>query len=116
LFVNIILQPSVFNGPEVSMTKDALHYGGWEHRDVHNMYGFYMVSANYFVKQKFWIKTVPFCPLNLFNFSTWQRQKVLLDEIQNTTTDHLFFPAPSLLALNDMVPCGPVTMLVNGDT
>ncbi|KAJ8944816.1 hypothetical protein NQ318_013152 [Aromia moschata] len=29
-------EPSVFNGPEVTMPKDCLHYGGWEHRDVHN--------------------------------------------------------------------------------
>lgn len=38
-------EPSVFNGPEVTMLKDAQHYGGWEHRDVHNIYGFYVVSG-----------------------------------------------------------------------
>jgi len=32
-------EPSVFNGPEITMHKDCLHYGGWEHRDVHNIYG-----------------------------------------------------------------------------
>lgn len=36
-------EPSVFNGPEVTMLKDAQHYGGWEHRDVHNIYGLYVV-------------------------------------------------------------------------
>jgi len=43
LFVwNDMNEPSVFNGPEVTMPKDNLHVGGkWEHRDVHNMYGFY---------------------------------------------------------------------------
>lgn len=40
---NDMNEPSVFNGPEVTMHKDALH-GGWEHRDVHNLYGFYVVS------------------------------------------------------------------------
>jgi len=33
-------EPSVFNGPEVTMHKDARHYGGLEHRDMHNIYGF----------------------------------------------------------------------------
>lgn len=40
---NDMNEPSVFNGPEVTMLKDAQHYGGWEHRDVHNIYGFYVV-------------------------------------------------------------------------
>ena len=40
---NDMNEPSVFNGPEVTMLKDAQHYGGWEHRDVHNIYGLYVV-------------------------------------------------------------------------
>ncbi|KAK4873325.1 hypothetical protein RN001_015354 [Aquatica leii] len=32
---------SVFNGPEVRMPKDCLHYGDWEHRHVYNVYGLY---------------------------------------------------------------------------
>ncbi|KAJ7821562.1 glycoside hydrolase superfamily [Mycena olivaceomarginata] len=32
-------EPSVFNGPEISMPRDNIHYGGWEHRDVHNING-----------------------------------------------------------------------------
>uniref|UniRef100_A0ABM5F4K0 Neutral alpha-glucosidase AB isoform X1 n=1 Tax=Pogona vitticeps TaxID=103695 RepID=A0ABM5F4K0_9SAUR len=42
---NDMNEPSVFNGPEVTMHKDALHYGGWEHRDVHNLYAFYVQMA-----------------------------------------------------------------------
>jgi len=38
-------EPSVFNGPEISMHKHNIHYGGWEHRDVHNVYGFYQFLA-----------------------------------------------------------------------
>ncbi|XP_077062822.1 neutral alpha-glucosidase AB isoform X1 [Siphateles boraxobius] len=41
---NDMNEPSVFNGPEVTMHKDALH-GVWEHRDVHNLYGFYVQKA-----------------------------------------------------------------------
>jgi alpha 1,3-glucosidase len=34
-------EPSVFNGPEVTMGKDVLHSGDTEHRDVHNAFGYY---------------------------------------------------------------------------
>uniref|UniRef100_A0A8D2LTN4 Glucosidase II alpha subunit n=1 Tax=Varanus komodoensis TaxID=61221 RepID=A0A8D2LTN4_VARKO len=42
---NDMNEPSVFNGPEVTMHKDAVHQGGWEHRDVHNLYAFYVQMA-----------------------------------------------------------------------
>jgi len=38
---NDMNEPSVFDGPEVTMQKDLLHSGNVEHRDVHNLYGFY---------------------------------------------------------------------------
>lgn len=38
-------EPSVFDGPEQTVPKDAVHYGGWEHRELHNLYGFYQVSG-----------------------------------------------------------------------
>lgn len=38
-------QPSVFHGPEITMHKDALHHGDWEHRDIHNIYGLYQHMA-----------------------------------------------------------------------
>lgn len=41
---NDMNEPSVFNGPEVTMHKDALH-GAWEHREVHNLYGLYVQMA-----------------------------------------------------------------------
>ncbi|XP_058843245.1 neutral alpha-glucosidase C isoform X3 [Acipenser ruthenus] len=42
LFVwNDMNEPSVFDGPEQTMPKDAVHCGGWEHRELHNLYGFY---------------------------------------------------------------------------
>jgi alpha 1,3-glucosidase len=42
---NDMNEPSVFNGPEVTMHKDNKHYGGWEHRDVHNIYGMWQQAA-----------------------------------------------------------------------
>ena len=38
-------EPSVFNGPEVSMHKDARSLAGVEHREWHNLYGFYQTMA-----------------------------------------------------------------------
>ncbi|XP_058467240.1 neutral alpha-glucosidase AB-like [Malaya genurostris] len=44
---NDMNEPAVFDGPEVTMQKDNVHYGGWEHRDIHNSYGHYHVMATY---------------------------------------------------------------------
>lgn len=44
---NDMNEPSVFNGPEVTMHKDALHHDNWEHRDVHNLYGMMVHSATH---------------------------------------------------------------------
>jgi alpha 1,3-glucosidase len=40
-------EPSVFNGPEVTFSKDVVHLNGFEHRDVHNIYGISHVNATY---------------------------------------------------------------------
>jgi len=42
---NDMNEPSVFNGPEVSMHKDARSLEGVEHREWHNLYGFYQTMA-----------------------------------------------------------------------
>jgi len=43
---NDMNEPSVFNGPEVTMAKDKLH-GEVEHRDLHNMYGMLYTMATH---------------------------------------------------------------------
>ncbi|KAA8910207.1 hypothetical protein TRICI_004225 [Trichomonascus ciferrii] len=45
---NDMNEPSVFDGPETSMPKDNIHYGGWEHRDIHNIHG--LTFVNYTMK------------------------------------------------------------------
>uniref|UniRef100_A0A8B9W0R6 Glycoside hydrolase family 31 N-terminal domain-containing protein n=1 Tax=Anas zonorhyncha TaxID=75864 RepID=A0A8B9W0R6_9AVES len=46
LFVwNDMNEPSVFKGAELTMQKDAVHYKNWEHRELHNLYGFYQQMA-----------------------------------------------------------------------
>ncbi|CAB65603.1 glucosidase II alpha subunit Gls2 [Schizosaccharomyces pombe] len=44
---NDMNEPSVFRGPETSMHRDAIHYGGWEHRDIHNIYGHKCINGTY---------------------------------------------------------------------
>lgn len=44
---NDMNEPSVFNGPEITMPKDNVHHGGWEHRDLHNLNGLTFHSATY---------------------------------------------------------------------
>jgi len=38
-------EPSVFNGPEISVPRDVIHDGGWENRDVHNINGMLFVRS-----------------------------------------------------------------------
>ncbi|KAG0702926.1 glycoside hydrolase superfamily [Suillus ampliporus] len=42
---NDMNEPSVLDGPEVTMLKDNIHYGGWEHRDVHKIYGMLFICG-----------------------------------------------------------------------
>ena len=44
---NDMNEPSVFNGPEVTMPRDNIHYGNWEHRDLHNINGLTFHNATY---------------------------------------------------------------------
>ncbi|KAI6785034.1 Glucosidase 2 subunit alpha-like protein [Emericellopsis cladophorae] len=44
---NDMNEPSVFNGPEASMPRDNMHFGGWEHRDIHNLNGLTFHNATF---------------------------------------------------------------------
>lgn len=44
---NDMNEPSVFNGPEITMPKDNIHYGGFEHRHIHNLYGHMQLTATF---------------------------------------------------------------------
>lgn len=45
---NDMNEPSVFNGPEVTMQKDNIHPGlGVEHREIHNVYGMLFHQGTY---------------------------------------------------------------------
>lgn len=59
LSLSLSAQPSIFNGPEITMQKDAIHYGGWEHRDVHNIGGMIYVSPGPNLSRS--VLTLPSC-------------------------------------------------------
>ncbi|KAI3631083.1 hypothetical protein MIR68_010573 [Amoeboaphelidium protococcarum] len=44
---NDMNEPSVFNGPEITMPKDNLHFKDVEHREIHNIYGLYLHRSTY---------------------------------------------------------------------
>jgi alpha 1,3-glucosidase len=44
---NDMNEPSVFNGPEITAPRDLKHHDGWEHRDLHNIYGMLMLKATH---------------------------------------------------------------------
>ena len=44
---NDMNEPSVFHGPDETMPRDMVHYGGWEHRDVHNVNGLTFINASF---------------------------------------------------------------------
>ncbi|KAI9204856.1 glycosyl hydrolases family 31-domain-containing protein [Polychytrium aggregatum] len=44
---NDMNEPSVFNGPEITMPKDLVHHDNVEHRDVHNIYGMLQHRSTY---------------------------------------------------------------------
>lgn len=44
---NDMNEPSVFNGIETTSPRDNIHYGNWEHRSVHNVFGLSFHEATY---------------------------------------------------------------------
>ncbi|KAM5225478.1 neutral alpha-glucosidase AB isoform 2-T2 [Hipposideros larvatus] len=96
---NDMNEPSVFNGPEVTMLKDAQHYGGWEHRDVHNIYGFYvhMATADGLVLRSGGVER-PFVLSRAF-FAGSQRFGAVWTGDNTAEWDHLKISIPMCLSL-----------------
>uniref|UniRef100_A0A8C5R3E1 Neutral alpha-glucosidase AB n=1 Tax=Leptobrachium leishanense TaxID=445787 RepID=A0A8C5R3E1_9ANUR len=100
LFVwNDMNEPSVFNGPEVTMHKDAVHWGGWEHRDVHNLYGLYVQKATAEgLIQRSGGKERPFVLTRAF-FAGSQRYGAVWTGDNAAEWDHLKISVPMCLSL-----------------
>nr|CDJ92585.1 unnamed protein product [Haemonchus contortus] len=97
---NDMNEPSVFSGPEVTMNKDALHFGGIEHREVHNMYGFLQHSSTFEGQlQRTGGKDRPFI-LTRSGFVGSQRTAAIWTGDNTADWTHLAIAAPMLLSLS----------------
>uniref|UniRef100_H2LBW7 Neutral alpha-glucosidase AB n=1 Tax=Oryzias latipes TaxID=8090 RepID=H2LBW7_ORYLA len=95
---NDMNEPSVFNGPEVTMHKDAVH-GDWENRDVHNIYGLYvqMATAEGLVQRSGGVER-PFVLTRAF-FAGSQRYGAVWTGDNAAEWDHLKISIPMCLSL-----------------
>ena len=98
---NDMNEPSVFNGPETTMPKDNLHYGNWEHRDVHNINGMAFVNATYhaLLDRKPGQLTRPFILTRSF-YAGSQRLGAMWTGDNLANWDHLGAAFPMILSLN----------------
>nr|XP_027096889.1 probable glucan 1,3-alpha-glucosidase [Coffea arabica] len=96
---NDMNEPSVFNGPELTMPRDALHFGGIEHRELHNAYGYYfhMATSNGLVKRGNG-KDRPFVLSRAF-FPGTQRYGAVWTGDNTAEWEHLRVSVPMLLTL-----------------
>jgi len=91
-------EPSVFNGPEITMPKDNIHADGWEHRDLHNMYGWWMANATATAVSTRTTKPLrPFVLTRSF-FAGSQRFGAMWTGDNQANWDHLEIALPMLLS------------------
>lgn len=108
LIWNDMNEPSVFSGPEVTMAKDAMHFGGWEHREVHNAYAlFNVMGTNKGLLDRGNGKQRPFILTRGF-FVGSQRYAAVWTGDNMASWDHLKATIPMLLSLSvaGMTFCG----------
>lgn len=103
---NDMNEPSVFNGPEVTMPKDNLHFPNGtsglpvEHRDVHNLYGlFYHAATAEGLKLRSGGKERPFVLSRAF-YSGSQKYGAIWTGDNAADWNHLKVSVPMLLSLN----------------
>eukprot|EP00803_Ostreobium_quekettii_P009358 evm.model.scf_57.15 EVM.evm.TU.scf_57.15 scf_57:108638-109006(+) len=97
-------EPSVFNGPEITMHKDCLHLGNVKHWDVHNLYAYHnqMATANGLIARGFKTKRPkgdrPFVLSRVF-FAGNQRLGPMWTGDNTADWAHLRMSVPILLSL-----------------
>ncbi|KAG8844242.1 hypothetical protein FRB91_002752 [Serendipita sp. 411] len=95
---NDMNEPSVFNGPEITMPKTNLHHGGWEHRDIHNINGmlFHAATAEA-VKYRVDTPQRPFVLSRAF-FAGSQRISAIWTGDNMGTWEHMAIGVPMVLS------------------
>ncbi|KER23298.1 hypothetical protein T265_08783 [Opisthorchis viverrini] len=93
-------EPSIFNGPEITMHKDTIHEGNREHRDVHNIYGLQVHRATWeglLLRSK--NQERPFVLTRAF-FAGSQRTAAVWTGDNTASWGHLQISTPMLLSLS----------------
>lgn len=96
---NDMNEPSVFNGPEVTAPRDLIHHRGFEHRDIHNIYGYLMTKATFEGLAKSRPLDRPFILTRSF-FAGSQRYCAAWTGDNQASWDHLKITVPMLLSLS----------------
>ncbi|EER30792.1 conserved hypothetical protein [Candida tropicalis MYA-3404] len=96
---NDMNEPSVFNGPETSSPKDTIHFGGWEHRSVHNIYGLNFHERSYNALIERTPEERPFV-LTRSLFAGSQRTAASWSGDIQATWEHLKATVPMMLSMN----------------
>jgi mannosyl-oligosaccharide alpha-1,3-glucosidase len=98
---NDMNEPSVFNGPEVSMQKTLLNLAGEEHRDWHNLYGmlFHRATMEGLVQRNSPPTKRPFVLSRAF-FAGSQKYGAIWTGDNAAEWGHLAIATPMLLSLN----------------
>ncbi|KAJ2376658.1 hypothetical protein IW150_001848 [Coemansia sp. RSA 2607] len=105
---NDINKPAVFEGPEHTMPRSLKHYGGWEHCDVHNLYGLLQQKSTY--EGLLLRESVPKRPFVLSRsfFAGSHRYGAIWTGDNGADWEHLRMSVPMLLSCNlsGMLFCG----------
>jgi mannosyl-oligosaccharide alpha-1,3-glucosidase len=98
---NDMNEPSVFNGPEVSMQKDLKNLNGAEHREWHNLYGmlFHRATGEGQIRRNDGQDIRPFVLSRSF-FAGSQRYGAIWTGDNTADWGHFEVAAPMLLSLN----------------
>lgn len=99
---NDMNEPSVFEGPETTSPRDLIHYGNWEHRSIHNIFGLTMHEATYesFTKRlQNQLRQRPFI-LTRSHFSGSQRTAAMWTGDNQATWEYLQISIPMVLSSN----------------
>ncbi|KAM4664518.1 neutral alpha-glucosidase C [Discoglossus pictus] len=101
LFVwNDMNEPSVFEAPEMTISKHAVHHQGWEHRDLHNLYGFFQqMSTSDGLTRRSGGQDRPFVLTRSF-FAGSQRFGAVWTGDNKAEWDYLKISVPMLLSLS----------------
>jgi alpha 1,3-glucosidase len=95
-------EPSVFNGPEITMQKDLKNLAGHEHREWHNIYGmlFHRATSEGLVKRSNPNEEARPFVLSRSFFAGSQRYGAVWTGDNTADWGHLVIAAPMLLSLN----------------